>query len=60
MILTLLVLVPLITGLIFWPMRERAWLERLNLLAFAIVAALAVWLGAQAFAPLLAGTAPRL
>ena len=50
MILMLLVLVPLITGLICWPMRERAMLERLNLLAFALVAVLAVWLGAEVLA----------
>jgi hydrogenase-4 component F len=46
-LLTLLVLVPLVTGFVCWPLRERVLLERLNLLAFAIVAALAVWLGAQ-------------
>ena len=34
MLLTLLVLVPLLAGLLCWPMRERAMLERLNLLAF--------------------------
>jgi hydrogenase-4 component F len=50
MILTLLVLVPLLTGLACWPLRERAVLERLNLLAFGIVAVLAVWLGAQVLA----------
>src|SRR2546427_2581087 len=50
MLLTLLVLVPLLTGLACWPLRERAVLERLNLLAFAIVAALAVWLGAEVLA----------
>ena len=47
MLLTLLVLVPLLTGLVCWPMRERAVLERLNLLAFAIIAGLALWLGAE-------------
>ena len=47
MLLTLLVLVPLLTGLVCWPLRERIVLERLNLLAFGIVAALAVWLGAE-------------
>lgn len=47
MLLTLLVLVPLLTGLVCWPLRERAVLERLSLLAFAVVAALAMWLGAQ-------------
>jgi len=40
MLLTLLVLVPLLTGLVCWPLRERAVLERLNLLAFGIIAAL--------------------
>ena len=47
MLLTLLVLVPVLTGLVCWPLRERAVLERLNLLAFLIVAGLAVWLGDQ-------------
>ena len=47
MLLTLLVLVPLLTGLICWPLRERVVLERLNLLAFAINAVLAAWLGAE-------------
>ena len=50
MLLTLLVLVPLLTGLVCWPLRERAVLERLNLLAFVIIAALAVWLGAEVLA----------
>ncbi|MBI3878396.1 MAG: hypothetical protein HY300_20930 [Verrucomicrobia bacterium] len=50
MLLTLLVFVPLLTGLVCWPLRERAVLERLNLLAFVIVAALAVWLGAEVLA----------
>ncbi len=50
MLLMLLVLVPLLIGLVCWPLRERAVLERLNLLAFAIVAALAVWLGAEVLA----------
>jgi hydrogenase-4 component F len=50
MLLTLLVLVPLLTGLLCWPLRERAVLERLNLLAFAVVAALALWLGAEVLA----------
>src|SRR6266480_5472480 len=45
--MTLLVLVPLLSGLVCWPVRERAALERLNLLAFAVIAALAVWLGAE-------------
>src|ERR1039457_4735699 len=50
MLLMLLVLVPLLTGLACWPLRERAVLERLNLLAFGIIAALAVWLGAEVLA----------
>jgi len=50
MLLTLLVLVPLLTGLACWPLRKRAVLERLNLLAFGIVAVLAAWLGAEVLA----------
>ena len=50
MLLTLLVVVPVLAGLVCWPLRERAVLERLNLLAFTIVAALAVWLGAEVLA----------
>jgi hydrogenase-4 component F len=50
MILALLVLVPLLTGFACWPLRERAVLERLNLLGFGIVAALAAGLGAQVLA----------
>ena len=50
MLLTLLVLVPLLTGLVCWSLRERAVLERLNLLAFGIIAVLAVWLGAEVLA----------
>jgi len=50
MLLTHLVLVPLLTGLLCWPLRKRAVLERLNLLAFAIVAVMAVWLGAEVLA----------
>jgi hydrogenase-4 component F len=50
MILTLLVLGPLLTGLVCWPLRHRAVLERLNLLAFALIAALALWLGAEVYA----------
>jgi len=37
--------VPLLTGLDCLPLRARAALERLNLLAFAIVAALEAWPG---------------
>ena len=36
MLLTLLVLVPLLTGLVCLPLRERAALGRLNLIAFVI------------------------
>ncbi len=50
MLLTALVLVPMITGLVCWPLRESAVLERLNLLAFAILAALAVGCGAEVLA----------
>ncbi len=50
MLLTLLVTVPLLTGLICWPLRQRVVLERLNLLAFAILGALAVALGAGVLA----------
>src|SRR5437762_6392556 len=50
MLLTLLVLVPLLTGLACWPLRQRAVLEQLNLLAFGVVAALAAWLGAEVLA----------
>jgi len=50
MLLTLLALLPLLTGLICWPLRQRVVLERLNLLAVATVAGLAVWLGAEVLA----------
>src|SRR2546426_3468994 len=50
MLLTLLVLVPLLSGLACWPLRERAAVERLNLFAFAILAVLAAWLGADVLA----------
>ena len=43
MLLTLLVLVPLLTGLLCWPVHQRTWLERLNLLAFVVLATLAIW-----------------
>jgi len=45
MILTMLVLVPMIAGLLCWPLRHRVALERLNVFAFAIVAGLAARLG---------------
>src|SRR5439155_3986957 len=48
--MTLLVLVPLLSGLGCWPLGERAVVEWLNLLAFAIVAVLAAWLGADVLA----------
>lgn len=50
MLLVLLILVPLVTGLACWPLRQRAALERLNLLAFALLPALALWLGADVLA----------
>jgi hydrogenase-4 component F len=50
MLLMLLVLVPLLAGLWCWRLREPAVLERVNLLAFAVNAALAVWLGAEVLA----------
>src|SRR2546427_8014596 len=50
MLLTLLVLVPLLSGLACWPLRQRAAVERLNLFAFAILAVLAAWLGADVLA----------
>src|ERR1035437_2063883 len=45
MVLTLLLLVPLLAGLLCFATRSRIWWERLNLLAFAVVAGLAVVLG---------------
>ncbi|MGA2557074.1 MAG: hydrogenase 4 subunit F [Verrucomicrobiota bacterium] len=50
MLLMLLVLVPLLAGLLCWRLREPAALERVNLLAFAVNAALAVWVGAKVLA----------
>jgi hydrogenase-4 component F len=47
MILILLLLVPLMAGLLCLATRSRVWWERLNLLAFAIVAGLAVGLGLE-------------
>src|SRR5258708_24268214 len=47
MVVMLLMLVPLVTGLLCWRLRERALLERLNLLALGIVAVLALWLGVE-------------
>lgn len=47
MVLMLLVLVPLFTGLACWPLRQRASLERLNLLGFGIVAVLATSVTAE-------------
>jgi hydrogenase-4 component F len=47
MLLTLLVLVPLVTGLVCWRVRERVVVERLNLLAFGVLAAGAAWLGSS-------------
>ena len=50
MLLTLLVLVPVLTGVVCWPLRQRAMLERLNLLAFGIVAVIGAWLSAEVLA----------
>ncbi len=50
MLLTLLVLVPLSSGLACWRLRERVVVERLNLLAFAVLAVLAAWLSADVLA----------
>jgi hydrogenase-4 component F len=47
MILALLLLVPLTAGLLCLATRSRVWWERLNLLAFAIVAGLAAVLGLE-------------
>lgn len=45
--LSLLILVPVFAGLAAWPLRSRAALERLNLLACIVVAALAAWLAME-------------
>jgi len=45
MVLTLLLLVPLLAGLLCLTTRSRIWWERLNLLAFSLIAGLAVFLG---------------
>ena len=45
MLLALLLLVPLSAGLLCLGTRSRVWWERVNLLAFAIVAVLAILLG---------------
>ena len=50
MLLTLLILIPLLTGLVCWPLRHRAALEGLNLFAFGALAVLAVRLGAGVLA----------
>ena len=50
MLLILLVLVPLLTGLLCWRLRQPAVLERLNLLAFAADAVLALCLGREVLA----------
>jgi len=49
-LLILLVLVPMLAGLLCWPLRKRALLEWINLLAFATLAGLAAWLSAQVIA----------
>src|SRR2546426_10488012 len=45
MVLTLLLLVPLLAGLLCLAIPGRVWWERLNLMAFVIVAGLALVLG---------------
>jgi hydrogenase-4 component F len=50
MLLTLLVVVPLLTGLICWPLRTRAAVERVNLIGFTIVVMLAVTFDAEVLA----------
>ena len=50
MLLTLLVLLPLLAGLLCWRLRQPAVLERINLLAFAAGAVLAVWLAGEVLA----------
>ena len=60
MVLTLLLLVPLSAGLLCLATRSRAWWERLNLLAFAIVAGLAVCLGLEVAAQGAHGTVTAL
>lgn len=47
MLLTLLVLVPLLASMICWPIRARAWLERVNLLAFALNAVISLAIAAD-------------
>lgn len=47
MLMMIVILVPLLTGLLCWPVRDRVRLERLNLLGFAVLAALAVWLATK-------------
>src|SRR5258705_6312957 len=49
-LLTLLVVVPLLAGLACWPLRKRVAFERINLLAFVILAVLAAWLSARVLA----------
>ncbi len=48
--MTLLELVPLLAGLLCWRLREPVLLERINLLAFAVNAGLAVWLAVEVLA----------
>ena len=50
MVPLLLVLVPLLAGLLCWPLREPNALERINLVAFAILAGFAAWLSAAVLA----------
>jgi len=50
MLLTLLVLVPLLAGLLCWRLNQPAVLERINLLAFAAEAVMALELGREVLA----------
>ena len=54
-VLVLLLAVPLLAGLLCLATRSRAWWERLNLLAFAIIAGLAAVLGLDVAAWEIAG-----
>ena len=49
-LLILLVVVPLLAGLVCWPLRGRAAPERTNLLGSGILVVLAAWLSAQVLA----------
>jgi hydrogenase-4 component F len=43
----LLITIPLLAGMACWPLRRRAVLERINLLAYTLLAGLAILLGRQ-------------